>query len=309
MNNLIDKTIGNKKIPLLDYYRNRAEELLSEVKETYGNTQYKQRASYMNKGIIKTKEKLIKILEQTSKLEKWSSQQILEGVLMITYTSYVVMMEARNDVWPYEYMTFSRRIGELWEPFCLLNWEYPINEKISFFTPPLFKEVKEKLTKEIEIFIDNLDISPSQKTELKSYYQKVWSLVTSGEVKLELDLHFKENGKKHNVDFKSGFSSNEKGNTNRLLLVASIYEIMDEKYECSIFVRSEEEKNNHYLQTLKRSKLWNVYCGKEAYQQIQQFTHFNLHQWIKDNISWEDDFDEEMYKHLKSNNLLQYLEW
>jgi hypothetical protein len=46
-------------------------------------------------------------------------------------------------------------------------------------------------------------------------YQKVWILVTSGEIKLELDLHFENGENDFVVDFKSGFSSNEKGNTNR----------------------------------------------------------------------------------------------
>jgi hypothetical protein len=44
---------------------------------------------------------------------------------MVTYTNYVVMIEARNDTWPYDYMTFSRRIGELWEPFAKLCFRYP----------------------------------------------------------------------------------------------------------------------------------------------------------------------------------------
>ena len=39
---------------------------------------------------------------------------------MITYACYVVMLESRNEVWPYDYMAFSRRVGELWEPFCKL---------------------------------------------------------------------------------------------------------------------------------------------------------------------------------------------
>jgi hypothetical protein len=33
-----------------------------------------------------------------------------------------------------------------------------------------------------------------KKKNLKKYYDKVWSLVTSGEIQLELDLHFTQNG-------------------------------------------------------------------------------------------------------------------
>lgn len=117
MADLINKKIRSKKSELLDYYRNRAGELITEVKQIYGESEYQQRASAVNKGLIETKETLLKTLEQRSKKEDWTPQEILEGILLITYTNYIVMMESRNDVWPYEYMAFARRIGELWEPF------------------------------------------------------------------------------------------------------------------------------------------------------------------------------------------------
>lgn len=95
---------------------------------------------------------------------------------MITYCNIVVMVESRNSVRPYEYMDFSRRVGELWAPFCKLCFYYPVND-VSLFVPPLFSEVKKKLTDEIVDYINNLKISPEQKEELKKYYEKVWSLV------------------------------------------------------------------------------------------------------------------------------------
>lgn len=310
MNSLsVERNIGSKKANLLEYYRNRAQELITEIKQVYADSQFKERAAEINRSLNEVKEHLLRNLEQKAKKEKWSPRQILEGVLMITYTNYIVMMESRNDVWPYEYMTFARRVGELWEPFCQLCWEYPINQRINYFVPPLFKEVKAKLSKEIETFIDTLKISPKDKKELKKYYRKVWILVTSGEIKLELDLHFEDAKNKYVVDFKSGFSSNEKGNTNRLLLVASVYKILEEGHKCLLFVRSSEERNNHYLQTLKRSGLWTVYCGKETYKMIEAFTGFYLAKWLSQNVDWGKDFNPKMYSHLKKSNLMGYLEW
>jgi hypothetical protein len=306
---LIDNNVRTKKMELLEYYRSRSDELIAESKQIYADSEYKKRASLVNKGLIEAKGNLLKILEQKSKKEGWKKDEVLEGVLIITYTNYVVMLEARNDVWSYEYMAFARRIGELWEPFCLLCWDHPINDNLNYFVPPLFKDVKTKLTKEIDDLISKLEISKDEKDELKKYYQKVWILVTSGEIKLELDLHFENGENNFVVDFKSGFSSNEKGNTNRLLLVASIYKVLEEGHKCLLFVRSPEEQNNHYLQTLKKSGLWDVYCGKETYRKIQDFTGFNLAEWMKENVKWEDDFDEKMFSHLKENNLIQYLEW
>jgi len=243
---------------------------------------------------------------QTAENEKWSNQEKLESILMITYTNYIVMLESRNDVWPYEYMTFSRRIGELWEPFCKLCFAYPIN-KVTLFIPPLFSEVKKKLSDEIEVYIDKLKISKEEKEQLKKYYYKVWGLVTSGEIKLELDLHFIYKNQKFVVDFKSGFGSNEKGNTNRLLLVASIYQNLEENYNCMIFVRADE--NNHYFQTLKNSGIWDAFSGAEAYNQMNLFSGFDIKSWIELNVNWENDFKKETMQFFKQNNLDQYLIW
>jgi len=76
---------------------------------------------------------------------------------LITYVSYIVMLEYRNKVWPYDYMAFSRRIGELWEPFCKLPFEFPVNE-LSIYSPPNIEDVKETLKQEISKLIDNLKI-------------------------------------------------------------------------------------------------------------------------------------------------------
>jgi hypothetical protein len=217
------------------------------------------------------------------------------------------MLESRNDVWSYEYMTFARRMGELWDPFCQLCWEYPINKNIGYFVPPLFKDVREKLSKELEEFIGKLKISEIEKEELRKYYKKVWTLVDSGEINLSLDLHFEDGKDKYVVDFKSGFGSNEKGNTNRLLLVASVYKILEEGHKCLLFVRSSEDRNNNYLQILKNSELWTVYCGSETYEQIKQITGFDLSGWLKKHVDWENDFESKMYEHLKENNLIGYL--
>lgn len=302
----IDKTLKAKKADLLNYFRSRADEFLSEIKLTYGNTQFREQASAINKSLIETKDNLIATLLQKAETENWTNKEKLECILMITYSNYIVMLESRNDVWQYEYMTFSRRIGELWEPFCKLCFSYPTNN-VSLFIPPLFSEVKQKLAIEIETYIDKLKISTTEKDHLKKYYYKVWGLVTSGEIKLELDLHFISDNQKFVVDFKSGFGSNEKGNTNRLLLVASIYKNLEENYKCMIFVRADD--NNHYFTTLKNSGIWDAYSGGEAYNKMKEYSGFDIKNWIETNVCWEDDFKVETMNYLKQNNLDQYLIW
>lgn len=302
----IDKTIKDRKIELLSYFRDRASEALTVIKSKFADTQFDKRARAINDSLNQTKSALITTILQQAEKEKWTNKEKLECILMVTYCNIVVMIESRNAVRPYEYMDFSRRVGELWDPFCKLCFYYPIND-ISLFIPPLFSEVKKKMTDEIAEYIDNLTITTEEKQELKKYYDKVWSLVSSGEIQLELDLHFLHNDQKYVVDFKSGFGSNEKGNTNRLLLVATIYQNLDENYKCLLFVRAEE--NNSYFNTLKNSGIWEAYCGNEAYEKIKTHSGYDLKLWTDTNIDWANDFNNETITHFTDNNLLQYLLW
>lgn len=303
----IDKNLKKKKTELLSYFRSRSKEILCELALEYSAIDYKKKASALNKAIQQSKDNLLSILQETAKKEQWTNEELLECILLITYTCDVVMLESRNSVWEYEYMTFSRRIGELWEPFCKLCFYYPLTN-IKLFIPPLFSEVKKDLTDEINHYIDGLRITIKEKKELKRYYNKVWNLVTSGEIKLECDLHFTDGTKKYVVDFKSGFGSNEKGNTNRLLLVGSIYQnIEKESYQCLIFVRSTD--NNHYLNTLQESGVWQTTCGIDTYDRIRQFTGFDIHKWITDNIDWMKDFDKQMQQVIIQQKLQNYLIW
>lgn len=126
---------------------------------------------------------------------------------------------------------------------------------------------------------------------------------------LGLDLHFRIGRRRFNIDFKSGFGSNEKGNTNRLLLVATIYKNLEDNHTCVLLVRSQEDENNHYFQTLKNSSVWEAYCGAEAYRKVEEFTGFDLHEWVSENIEWGSDLDRETMKHFRESRLDQYLTW
>lgn len=302
----ITKETAKSKTELLQYYRDRSEEYLAEVDSDFGKTECKKKAKRLNRLLIQAKESLIEVVEQKSKKEDWTNTETLECILMITYCNYVVMLEVRHSVWPYEYMAFSRRIGELWEPFCKLAFEYPVND-LELFVPPLFADVKKQLAQEVQEYIQELPISDEQKEQLNKYYNKVWSLVMSGEIKLELDLHFIFQGKKYVVDFKSGFGSNEKGNVNRLLLVASIYHNLEDNYEPLIFVRASE--NNNYFNTLKNSSIWSAFSGSETYDELHKYSGFDIRSWIGQNINWAEDLDDDFVTHLEANNISQYLTW
>jgi len=310
MSLLIDADFGSRKDDLLAYLRSRTKELLGDVTRKHGTNQFKKRASAINKALGQERTAVESVIIQKAAKDSWSNADHLRAKLLLMHCTNVVMLESRNSVWPYEYMAFSRRIGELWEPFITTCFRLPVANDVSLFVPPLFDDIRERLTQEVRKFITQLAIRDEEKETLLRYYDQVWQLVTSGEIKLELDLHFTHDNVRHVVDCKSGFGSNEKGNTNRLLLVASIYRnIEPQEYRCMLFVRSAEDENNNYLQTLKKSGLWDVFCGTETYPKVLEFSGFDLGQWITDNVSWADDLAQEFYQYLTENDLAKYLTW
>lgn len=294
------------KYSLLYCYRSVAEKELKDIILT--TRSYKEQAKKINKVINNIKNDTINALIEDAKKNRWDNEYILNCVLYITYASYVVMLEFRNKVWPYEYMSFARRIGELWEPFCKETFAYPVKE-LELIEPPKFEEVQDEIQSVALNFIDSLSIDSTTKRMLRYYYGIPWNLVDSGGIKLGLDLHFSQNGINYNCDFKSGFNSNEKGNTNRLLLVASIYRMINSDEKTILFVRQNEDENNHYLQTLKTSGYWQVYCSDKAYAEMHEFTGFNLKKWINNNIQWIEDISDEFRAHLEKEDLLKYLTW
>lgn len=292
----------NKK-QLLAEFREQMADYLEEISGT--SKSFKEKATALNNRAERIKEKYI---EQVLLIGDPIDIQ-LEHVLLITYVSYVVMLEYRNSVWPYEYMAFSRRIGELWEPLCKLPFEYPLNI-LSIYIPPDIEDVKNTLKKDINDLVSNLSIDDADKNRLLLYYQSIWALIDAGgNINLTLDLHFEQEEEFFDVDYKSGFSSNEKGNTNRLLLVASIYKSLPEIHNILMFLRQKEEENNHYLQILKKSGLWDVYCADEAYEKIREFTGFDIKRWMIENVDWLNDISPEFKQYLSDNDLHKYLTW
>jgi hypothetical protein len=291
------------KQQLLAFFRDKAADYYEDIEaSSFG---FKEKAAQLNRKIVHLREDYIQ--ETISRID--NDEDVLHMVLLITYVSYIVMLEYRNKVWPYEYMAFSRRIGELWEPFCKLPFDYPINE-LMLYIPPNIEDVKETLKAEINELVENLDIGVAEKTKLLQYYQAIWALIENGgNISLTLDLHFEQYREYFDVDYKSGFSSNEKGNTNRLLLVASIYKSLPDTHNNLIFVRQAEEQNNHYLQTLKNSGLWDVYCADEAYIKIAHFTGFNIRKWMQVNMDWLNDILPDFKEYLAANDFLKYLTW
>ena len=296
------------KSHLLQYFRERGEEKLSELQRELGSENYKDIAGKINKALSDILQSFLEVVTNTAELEAWTSKDRLRSILTSTYCAQVAMIDLRNRIWPYEYMAFSRRVGELWERFVRIPFSYSV-KTVKPFVPPLFSEVRSILRKEIDEYIAVLELAPEQKAELLEYYKKVWILVDSGGINLQLDFHAEIDGKKVNIDLKSGFGSNEKGNTNRLLMVATIYRNIEGDYKNVLLVRARENQNNHYFKILKDSDVWEAYCGEDAYRKVGDYTGFDLRDWVNININWAEDLLPGTTNHFELNNLLGYLEW
>lgn len=296
-----DINMSYKKDELLNQFRGFASQKLEELPPRMG---HKDKASAINQAVSGFGEELI----AKAKSEIVSANEKLNHILMISYVRDIVMLESRNKVWPYEYMAFSRRVGEIWEPFCKLPFYYPMFN-LSVVQPLSFNDVKKQMIDSFDEKINQSGLSVDLKEELKRQYMSVWTILDSGNISLDLDLHFMKDGVYYDVDYKSGFSSNEKGNTNRLLQVGSIYSLIDPPHKNLIFVRQPEEDNNHYLQTLKNSPYWEVFCANAAYAQIKEFTGFDLREWMTNNMRWEEDICNDFKTFLIENHLLRYLLW
>jgi hypothetical protein len=223
--------------------------------------------------------------------------------LILQYCFSVASLEYRHKVWPYEYMAFSRRVGELWEAFCCAAWDYPNRPGVARIATPGFATVREALLTRIR---DNIG-THNKRDELMMDVDTLFEII--GEINMREDEVFSVDQVPYVNDFKSGFGSNEKGNMLRLQTVGRAYRIWNKDTHLLLLVR--QDQNNNYLNVLRRSGLWEVHTGTAAYRQISAFTGADM-QKIRDSvINWKADLSNELYGYLKDQptDLTAYLAW
>jgi hypothetical protein len=225
------------------------------------------------------------------------------SLIVLQYCLSVVSLEYRHRVWPYEYMAFSRRIGELWERLCAVCWDAPSRNGLSALEVPSFAKVTKGIKKRI---LTAAEGSPSLKT-IEEDVDILVDLV--GTINMREDQVFAIDGVPQIVDFKSGFGSNEKGNTLRLLGVARAYKLWDHRAQLFLLVR--QEKNNNYLNVLRRSELWEVCAGEDAYKKIDELTGANFAELRREIIDFDNDLSKKMLSDIDAHlaSLRDYLKW
>jgi hypothetical protein len=209
------------------------------------------------------------------------NSKTLNDVLEAQYAYIISSLNHRNRIWKYDYMSFPRRVGELWESFCKAAFYNA--QDVRHINPPAFSDIKKEIKKSIP--------------------KEIWNIV--GEVNLKTDSLFYTDRKLHVIDLKSSFNSHEKGNMQRLRTVGAVYKLWKPRTKLLVLVR--ETDNSNYLEHLE--EFWEVKCGKDAYKTIENFTGVNLRKWIDRNVNFEKHLDRNFFLDLKKNDLESYLNW
>ncbi|GAB3407605.1 hypothetical protein GCM10027361_12800 [Erwinia aphidicola] len=221
--------------------------------------------------------------------------------MLLQYCYSVMSFEYRNVVWPYEYMAFSRRNGELWERFCKAAWDNSQLSNLHRISAPSFHEVRNSFRDRIINYTQGNQYQHHIVSDVDSVFELV------GEINMIADEMFNLNGRNHIIDFKSGFGSNEKGNTLRLIAVGRAYKHWDPNVNLLFLVRQNE--NNNYLETIRRSNLWEVHCGDAAYRKIDELTNAGICEIRREAIDFRNDLSPNFWNYLINNNLSHYLDW
>ncbi len=289
-------SLTNLKATLLNEYKNYLTQAVQIIKAT--NHTHQEKAKQVN-SLISDYQKTLK-----SQLGLFPSmQEHQQALLVLQYCTSLSSLEFRHQVWTYEYMALSRRVGELWERFCSATWDCPSRSTVSRIDPPSFEDVATKIRSRIVNHLTDVTSQNLILNEVKVLFELI------GEINMREDEVFSVGNVPHVIDFKSGFGSNEKGNTIRLQTVGRVYKLWNPKTKLLFLVRQEE--NNNYLKLIKRSGLWDVQCGSEAYDKIDELTGSNIQYLRQEIINFEDDLSSSFWNDLSSqlSDLTAYLRW
>ncbi|WP_181902256.1 hypothetical protein [Thalassotalea euphylliae] len=282
------------KVEIFEYFEMCLQEPTRKI--TSSLVDRRKQSSMMNQAIEQVKSNLADGL-----LQKYPNLDRSKLFMLLQYCYSVVSFEYRNIVWPYEFMAFSRRNGELWERFCKAAWDHSQLPNLYRIEAPNFSEVRNNFRNGIINYTHGNQFQDKIVADIDSIFELV------GEINMKEDEMFNLNNTNHIIDFKSGFGSNEKGNTLRLLAVGKAYKHWDSNVELLFLVRQNE--NNHYLEKIRESNLWQVHCGNDAYMKIDELTHAGICEVRQQAVDFKSDLSPNFWNYLVKNNLHHYLDW
>lgn len=301
------------KQEILDFMRRSAKPSLNEIKSKEIRNQEKTRE--MNLILDALKNSLFKEID----IRYHNSVDYPDktaGAFLVYYCWIIVSLECRNTIWNYESMDLSRRSGELWEGLLKQCWSYPVFNTVKRFPAPDFMEAAQKIQSAFSSKLQKEQIESNVVKEISAEYSIMWSILGDS-INLNSDELFEtiytEKGnlevsdKKYIIDFKGSYGSNEKGNKERLLTVARIYNLLnnhkltDKEFNCILAVRTVEAGGHNYLRQLENSKLWSVLRGHEVYEMVFKFTGFDILSFVKEKeLDIINDLSKETADYMKS---------
>jgi len=248
-------------------------------------------------------------LEHNNLLVRLNSQLIQDNepfhaLLMNNYCCSLSMLETRHKLHPYVDIEFSRRIGELWEKFCKVSLNNPFS-RISESNPINISVFYDQLSKDMQ---PNSATASPKNTPQNTTFHLLKDLL--GDVDLTLDYSGKDaNDQLIGIDFKSGFGSNEKGNTQRILQVGKIYQYIAPHVQLKLVIRQND--NNNYLSKIENSGVWGVVTGRKSYAYLSKISGCDILSFVNNEVNFEADMDSAIYQDLgsKVKNRDRYLDW
>lgn len=291
---------------MIDLKRLKEKTLVSYSENVYKDVQRIQSDHANHKEKAKAVNKLISEhhnVQKTNIHKDLKGPDLQQALLVLQYCTSVVSLEYRHCVWPYEYMALSRRVGELWERFCCSAWDCPSKDSVKRIAAPKFTDVANIIRTRIRNYLPDSQHTVNLEADINTLFELI------GEINMKEDEVFTVDKIPHVIDFKSGFGSNEKGNMLRLQTVGHAYKLWNPDTKLLFLVRQEE--NNNYLNVIKNFGLWDVRCGDEAYNTIDELTGSNILAIRKEIIDFQNDLSDEFWKELSSHlsDLTGYLNW
>lgn len=295
--NISQTSLTQLKIDIKADFLYRAGGVINSI-QTSTTATSKEKATQVNNALNGI---LIPVKDHFTQLNNLDNEDKAIMALIVQYVFTCLSIENRHIVWNYNSIDFSRRIGELWERFCSVAWDY--STIATRFTPPNFSVVTTAFLNKAQ----TLSVGCPHQQEIINLVNDLLQII--GDINLKEDEMFHVGKTRYVVDFKSGFGSNEKGNMLRLQAVSHAYKRFDPNTQLLLLVR--QNTNNNYLNVLQQSQTWDIYTGTQTYQKIEDLTNVNILWVIQNVVNFRNDLSPSFLKYLRTTagTPINYLDW
>lgn len=295
--NISKQSLDQLKVDIKNDFLYRAGGVIATIRNS-STADHKEKATQVNNALNGV---LIIVKDHFTQLANLDHDDKAIMALIVQYCFTCLSLEERHNVWNYDFMAFSRRIGELWERFCSVAWDY--STIATRFSAPNFSTVKNAITSRAQ----TLSAGCPKQQEIIDLVDDLLEII--GDINLKEDEMFHSGNLRYVVDFKSGFGSNEKGNMLRLQAVSHAYKRFDPNTQLLLLVR--QNTNNNYLKVLHNSQTWQIYTGTQTYQKINSLTDVDILWVIQNVVDFRNDLSQPFLNYLQSarGNLINYLDW